>query len=183
MDILQDTKNRMQHALDHFKEELRGLRAGRANPGLLEPVMIEAYGAQMKLKEVATINTAEARQLVVNPFDASNAQAIARAIDKANLGVRAVVEGKTVRVMFPELTADRRKDLISQAHKKREDCKVTIRNVRRDANELVKKAKSGGTITEDDVKRLEKLIQEQTDKSCKDADDLSAAKEKEISTV
>lgn len=183
MDILQETKNRMQQALDHFKEELKGLRAGRASPSLLEPVMVEVYGSQLKLKEVATIMAAEARQLVINPFDATNVQHIARAIDKANLGVRAVVEAKTVRVMFPELTADRRKDLIAQAHKKREDCKIIIRNVRRDANELVKKAKSGGTITEDDVKRIEKQIQEQTDKSCKDADDLAAVKEKEISTI
>lgn len=183
MDILQDTKNKMQQTLDHFKEDLRGLRAGRASPSLLEPVMVEVYGSNMKLKEVATIQAAEARQLVVSPFDVSNLQHIARGIDKANLGVRAVVEGKAVRVMFPELTADRRKDLISQAHKKREDCKITIRNIRREANELVKKAKSGGTITEDDVKRLEKQIQEQTDKSCKDADDLSAVKEKEISTI
>lgn len=183
MDILQDTKNKMQHALEHFKEELRGLRAGRANPGLLEPVMVEVYGAQMKLKEVATITSPEARQLVINPFDATNVQHISRAIDKANLGVRAVVEGKTVRVMFPELTADRRKDLIGQAHKKREECKISVRNIRRDANELVKKSKSGGTITEDDVKRLEKQIQELTDKSCKDADDLCTTKEKEISTI
>jgi ribosome recycling factor len=183
MDILQDTKNRMQQALDHYKEELRGLRAGRANPALLEPVTVDVYGSEMKLKEVATITSPEPRQLVINPFDIQNVQHIARAIDKANLGVRAVVEGKTVRVMFPELTQDRRKDLIAQAHKKREDCKITIRNMRRDANELVKKAKSGSVITEDDVKRLEKQIQELTDKACKDADDLSATKEKEISTI
>ena len=112
MDIHQDTKKRMQQALDHFKEDLKGLRAGRANPSLLEPVVIEVYGSEMKLKEVATITSPEARQLVVNPFDVQNVQHIARAIDKANLGVRAVVEGKTVRVMFPELTADRRKDII-----------------------------------------------------------------------
>lgn len=183
MDILQDTKTRMQQTLDHFKEELKGIRAGRANPSLLEPVMVEVYGSQMRLKEVATITSPEPRQLLINPFDIANIQHIARSIDKANLGVRAVVEGKTIRVMFPELTADRRKELIAQSHKKREDCKITIRNLRRDANELVKKAKSGGTITEDDVKRLEKQIQDLTDKSCKDADDLSTAKEKEISTI
>ena len=183
MDILQDTKKRMDAALDHFKEELRGLRAGRANPGLIEPVMVEAYGAEMRLKELATITAAEARQLVINPFDPQNTQDIARAIDKANLGVRASVEGKTVRVTFPELTADRRKEIISQAHKKREECKVTIRNARRDSNEMVKKAKADGTITEDDVKRMEKQIQDLTDKACKDADDLTATKEKEISTI
>lgn len=183
MDILQETKNRMNAVLDHLKEELRGLRAGRANPALVESVTVEAYGSQMKLKEVATITSPEARQLVINPFDGSNAPHIAKAIDKANLGVRAVQEGKTVRVMFPELTADRRKEIIGQAHKKREDAKVSVRNVRRDSNELVKKQKSAGTITEDDVKRLEKQIQDLTDKACKDADDMAAAKEKEISTI
>jgi ribosome recycling factor len=183
MDIIEATKNQMQAALDHLKEELRGLRAGRANPALLEPVTVEAYGAQMKLKEVATITSPEPRQLIINPFDAANAGLIAKAIDKANLGVRASVEGKTVRVTFPELTAERRKEIINQAYKKREECKVSVRNVRRDANELVKKQKQGGTITEDDVKRLEKQIQDLTDKFCKDADDSCAAKEKEISTI
>lgn len=180
MDILQDTKNRMNQALEHLKEELRGLRAGRANPALLEPVMVDAYGSQMKLKEVATITSPEPRQLVVNPFDAQNASHIAKAIDKANLGLRAVLEGKTVRVTFPELTADRRKELINQAHRKREECKVSVRNVRREGNENVKKDKS---LTEDEGKRLEKQIQEYTDKCCKDADDLCAVKEKEISTI
>lgn len=173
----------MTTVLEHLKEELKGLRAGRANPSLIEPVMVEVYGAQMRLKEVATITSPEPRQLVVNPFDVSNTPHIAKSIDKANLGVRAVVEGKTIRVMFPELTAERRKDLIAQAHKKKEESKVSIRNIRRDANEAAKKLKANGDITEDDLKRLEKQIQELTDKSCKDADDLSVAKEKEISTI
>lgn len=181
--IFHDAKNRMQAQLDHLKEELRGLRAGRASPALLEPVMVEVYGAQMRIKEVGTITAPEPRQLVINPFDATNVQHIARAIDKANLGVRAVVEGKTVRVTFPELTQERRKDLINQAHEKREKCKIAIRNVRRDQNEAAKKQKSSGDITEDDQKRLEKQIQELTDKSCKEADDLVSAKEKEISTI
>lgn len=183
MDILQNTKKHMTTVLEHLKEELKGLRAGRANPSLIEPVMVEVYGAQMRLKEVATITSPEPRQLVVNPFDVSNTPHIAKSIDKANLGVRAVVEGKTIRVMFPELTAERRKDLIAQAHKKKEESKVSIRNIRRDANEAAKKLKANGDITEDDLKRLEKQIQELTDKSCKDADDLSVAKEKEISTI
>lgn len=183
MDIVQETKNRMTAVLDHLKEELRGLRAGRANPALIESVMVEAYGAQMKLREIANITTPEPRQLVINPFDGANAPHIAKAIDKANLGVRAAQEGKSVRVTFPELTADRRKELIGQAHKKREEAKVSIRNVRRDSNEAVKKQKASSTITEDDVNRLEKVIQDLTDKSCKDADDMASAKEKEISTI
>lgn len=181
--ILQETKNRMQAQLDHLKEELRGIRAGRATTALLEPVLVEVYGSEMRLKEVATITTPEPRQLVVTPFDTANVQHVAKGIDKANLGVRAVVEGKTIRVMFPELTQDRRRELIAQCHEKREKCKVAIRNVRRDQNEVAKKKKGLSEITEDDLKRLEKQIQELTDKSCKDVDDLVAAKEREISTI
>ena len=182
-DILDDAKKRMDAQLDHFKEELRGLRAGRATPALIEPVTVEVYGSQMRIKELATITSPEPRQLVINPFDVSNAQHIARAIDKANLGVQAILEGKTIRVMFPELTQDRRKDLVGQCHDKREKCKIGIRSVRRDQNEAAKKKKADSEITEDDLKRLEKQIQELTDKACKDTDDLSLAKEKEISTV
>lgn len=181
--IFQETKQRMQAQLEHLHEELRSIRAGRATSALLEPVIVEVYGSEMRLKEVASITTPEPRQLVVTPFDTANVQHVAKSIDKANLGVRAIVEGKSVRVMFPELTQDRRKQLIGQAHEKREKCKVAIRNVRRDQNETAKKKKGSGEITEDDQKRLEKQIQELTDKSCKDVDDMVAAKEKEISTI
>lgn len=181
--IIEETKKGMTITLDHLKQELKGLRAGRASPAFLEPITVEVYGSQMKLKDVASISVPEPRQLLITPFDAQNAQHIAKSIDKANLGVSTSVDGKAVRVTFPELDANRRKDLINQAHKKREDCKVSIRNVRRDFNEAVKKQKSASIITEDDMKRLEKEIQTLTDKSCKDADDITAAKEKEISTV
>ena len=182
-DVLQQTKTRMQAAIDHLKQELKGIRAGRASPALLEGILVEAYGAQMKIKELGTITAPEPRQLHIIPFDGQNAKAIASGIDKANLGVRAVLEGKAVRVMFPELNEERRKELIGQCHKKREDCKVAVRGIRRDQNEIVKKQKSSSQITEDDLKRFEKHIQELTDKFCKEADDASLAKEKEISTI
>ncbi len=181
--IIEDTKKHMQAVLEHLKLELKGIRAGRASPAFVEPVTLEVYGAQMKLKDVATITVPESRQLLITPFDTQNTQLIAKAIDKANLGVLAVVEGKAVRVTFPELDQNRRKDLINQCNKKREEAKISIRNVRRDQNEVVKKQKSASVITEDDVKRLEKDIQNLTDKSCKEADDITAAKEKEISTI
>ena len=182
-DIIADTKTKMNAALDHFKQELRNLRAGRASPSLIEPISIEVYGAQMKIKDVATIATPEPRQLLITPFDAQNAQQIASAIQKSNLGLNPILEGKAVRVIFPELDANRRKDLINQCHKKKEDCKIAIRNIRRDQNEALKKQKSSGTLPEDDIKRLEKQIQEITDKFCLEADNASGAKEKEISTV
>lgn len=182
-DIIQDTKSRMHAALEHLKEEYKGLRAGRASPSLLEPITVEVYGSQMKIKELATITVPEPRQVVITPFDGTNAGPISKAIEKSNLGLRASVEGKAVRVVFPELTQERRKDLIIQCHKKREECKVSIRNVRQDQNKLLKEHKSDGTIPEDDYKRLEKQIQELTDENCKHADDLCTTKEKEVSTV
>lgn len=182
-DIMQQAKTAMLACLEHFKQELKGIRAGRASPAFIEPVMVEAYGSQRKLKELANIAVPEPRQLLVTPFDPSNTQACSKAIDKANLGVSTIVDGKTIRVIFPELDQNRRKSLIEQCHKKREECKVSIRNIRREQNEAIKKHKSSSTITEDDAKRLEKQIQELTDKSCKDADDVCNAKEKEISVI
>ncbi|MBS0654275.1 MAG: ribosome recycling factor [Verrucomicrobia bacterium] len=179
-EIIEETKSRMHANLEHLKEEYRGIRAGRASPAILETVVVEAYGSQMKLKELATITSPEPKQLVITPFDTANVGLIFKGIEKANLGVRASVEGKTVRVVFPDLTQERRKDLVTQCHKKREECKISIRNVRRDQNEHLKKQKD---IPEDDQKRLEKQIQDLTDKACKDADDLCAAKEKEITTI
>ncbi len=181
--VIQHVKAGMTAAIDHLKNELRAIRAGRASPALIESVHVEVYGSQMKIKELATITQPESRQLVVMPFDITNAGHIARAIDKANLGVRAVLEGKTIRVLFPELDQNRRKELVNQTHKKREESKVHVRNVRRDGNELVKKLKAASEITEDDVKKLEKQIQELTDKYCKEADDVTLAKEKEIMTI
>jgi len=182
-DIIADTKTKMNAAHEHLKQELKSLRAGRASPALIEPLSIEVYGSQMKIKDVATIAQPEPRQLLITPFDGQNAQPIVNAIQKSNLGLSPRLEGKAVRVIFPELDANRRKDLINQCHKKKEECKISIRNIRRDQNELLKKLKSAGTLPEDDVKRLEKQIQELTDKSCLEADAASTAKEKEIATV
>ena len=180
-DILQQAKQNMLQAIEHFKAELKGLRAGRASTTLLEGVPVDVYGSQMRLKEIASFTTPEPRQITIMPFDASNCKSIEQAIGKANLGVRAVLEGKSVRVFFPELDGNRRKELVNQIHKELETCKIVIRNVRRDHNELLKKAKN--EIPEDDAKRIEKQIQEATDKACKDADDVAHSKEKEIMTV
>ena len=182
-DILQNAKSRMTGVMDHLKQELKGIRAGRASPSIVEPVSVDVYGTLMRLRDLASISVPESRQLLITPFDGSNTQACAKAIDKANLGVTAVVEGKVIRVMFPELDAKRRADLIAQSHKKREDAKIAIRNVRRDINELLKKQKSDGTLPEDEFKRLEKHVQELTDNSCKEIDTEIHRKEQEISTI
>jgi ribosome recycling factor len=182
-DIVEETKLRMHQALERFKQDLRSLRTSRASSALIEGITVEVYGSQMRLKELGNITSPEARQLMVHPYDGANAQHIAKAIDKANLGLRTVMEGKDVRVFFPELDQNRRKELINQCHKKLEECKVAIRGIRRDQNEAVKKKKTASLVTEDDAKRCEKQIQDFTDKSCEEADKLSSTKEKEIATV
>lgn len=179
MDIIAETKKKMNAALDHLKHEFKNIRAGRASPALIESLMIDVYGAAMPIKQLATITAPEPRQLLVSPFDGSNAPSISKGIEKANLGLTVILEGKAMRVVFPDLDANRRKELINQCNKRKEECKIALRNVRRDMNEELKKQK----LPEDDVKRLEKQIQELTDKSCKEAEDLTHVKEKEISTV
>lgn len=182
-ELMKNAKGGMDAAIGHLKEELRGLRAGRANSAIVEGVLVEAYGSQMRIKELATITTPEPRQLLITPFDVNNAGPIAKGLEKANLGVRSSLEGKLVRIFFPELDQSRREELVDQVHKKREECKISIRSVRRDANEKLKTMKTEGLLPEDDVKRLEKQIQELTDHHCKDADELASTKEKEVMTV
>ena len=183
LDCLQITKTHMKGAIEHFQHELKGIRAGRASPLLIEGIPVEAYGSTMKIKELGTITSPEPRQLLITPFDSTVAGSISKAIEKANLGIRTSVEGKVVRVSFPELDTNRRKELVNQVHKKKEDGKISIRNCRRDANEIIKKIKADSTMPEDDIKRLEKQIQEMTDKFCKEVEDLTLAKEKEVMEV
>ncbi len=182
-EIVDQTKKGMIGSIEHLQEELRSLRAGRANSAIVEGVSVEVYGSQMRVKELATITMPETRQLLLTPFDVNNAGSIAKAIEKGNLGVRVALEGKMVRIFFPELDQNRRKELADQVHKKKEECKVSVRSVRRESNEKLKKLKADGHIPEDDLKRLEKQVQELTDHYCKEADELATVKEKEIMTV
>ncbi len=180
MDVLEQAKKKMNAAIEHLKTELKGLRTGRASPALVENVTVEAYGARMRIQEMATITTPEPRLLLIVPFDPSNAGAIAKAIEAANLNVRAVAEGNLVRIKVPEMDANMRQEMAKQAKRKCEEAKISIRNVRREANDMVKKQRSDGIVNEDVEKKLEKNVQEQTDKFCKLADELAAEKEKEI---
>lgn len=183
MSVTDQTKNKMLAALEHLKNELKTIRTGRANPGMIDGVFVEVYGAPMRIKDIASITTPEARQLLITPFDGKNASAIGKAIEKANLGFMPIVDGNAVRLKIPQMDDSVRKEMTKLCHKRREETKVSLRNIRRDANELVRKQKSGGEITEDLEKKFEKQIQELTDKYCKECDDLSDKKEKEISTI
>lgn len=182
-DVLDQTKKKMNGALEHLKTDLKGLRTGRANPSVLDPVSVEVYGTHMRLKDMATVTVVEARQLLITPFDGSNVHSIAKAIEAANLNLKPIVDGNSVRIKIPEMDQKMRQEMCKSAKKKCEDAKIVIRNIRRDANDLIKKQKNDGDIPEDLMKKLEKSIQELTDKSCKMADDLTTEKEKEIMTV
>ncbi|MFZ0564832.1 MAG: ribosome recycling factor [Chlamydiales bacterium] len=180
MDVLDETKKKMNEAVEHLKHEFKRLRTGQANPEILDGVQVKAYGTQMRLLDVASISAPEPRQLLVTPFDASNTNAIAKGIEAANLNLQPMVDGNVVRIKIPEMDASIRQDLVKQARRKSEEAKVSIRNARRDGNERIKKQKSEGEIPEDLLKKHEKRIQEFTDNYCKTVDEITEKKEKEI---
>jgi ribosome recycling factor len=183
MSILDQTKAKMIAAIEHFKNDLKNIRTGRANPGMVEHVMVEVYGSLMRLKDIASITLPEPRQLLITPFDPQNTSVVGKAIEKANIGFMPIVDSNAVRIKIPPMTEELRKKMAKICHEEREKTKVSIRNIRRDSNEFVRKQKADGEIAEDIMKKLEKNIQELTDKFCKEVDDLSEKKEKEISTI
>ncbi len=180
---MDECKENMVKALDHYKAELKGMRTSRPSSSMLDNVPLEIYGAPMRMRDVATVSVADGNQLVVTPFDPSTANSIAKGIGKANLNLQPAVDGNVVRVPIPPMSEERRKEIAKDAREKGEMTKVTIRDVRRKANDLKKKQKSDGDITEDDLKRDEKIIQELTDKFCKQVDELFVEKEKDILAV
>lgn len=183
MNIIDDSKKNMNSALEHYKNELKNLRTGRANPGLLDGVMVDVYGASMRLRDLANVTAPEPRQLLITPFDPQTAGPISKGIEKANLGVQPMIDGNVVRINIPPMDEAMRKEIVKVAKKKTEDAKVAVREVRRKANDTVRKQKSENEITEDVVKKLEKQIQDLTDDHCKQVDSLFSEKEKEIMTV
>lgn len=183
MSVVKQTKTKMELALEHLKDRLRAIRTGRANTGMVESVMVEVYGSQMRLKDMASITVPESRQILITPFDVNNKGVIGKAIEKANLGFMPIVDGNVVRIRIPQMDAKMRDEMKKLCHKEGEDAKIVIRNARRDGNEAVRKQKKDNVIAEDEMKRSEKEIQDLTDKYCRDADHLVVAKEKEISTI
>lgn len=181
--IESQVKTAMQASLEHLKAELKTLRTGRANASILDKIHVEIYGSMMPLKAVANINVPEARQIVVTPFDHTNTNAIAKAIEAANLGVNPMVDGKVIRINVPPMDEAIRKQIAKQCKEHGEKTKVSLREVRRKFNDLVRKQKADGLIPEDQMKKSEKIIQELTDKFCKDVDTTCSEKEKEILTI
>ncbi len=183
MSVEKETKKKMEDALEALRVEYRNLRTGRPNPAMLDAVLVEVYGSEMKIRDLATVSIQEPRQLVITPYDATTAGPIAKGIEKANLNLQAILEGNMVRVPVPALTEEMRKEISKQAKKRAEDAKIQIRDIRRRSNDLVKKMKTDGDITEDVMKRDEKKVQELTDQYCKDVDTLFKEKEADILSV
>lgn len=175
-----DIERRMQGAVESLKGDLGGLRTGRANTSLLDPVVVEVYGAMMPLNQVATVNAPEPRMLAVQVWDKANVAAVEKGITKANLGLNPMTDGQTVRLPMPDLTEERRKELAKLAGEYSEKAKIAIRNVRRDGMEALKDDEKSKDISEDEHKRLGEEVQKLTDKYVAECDEAAAKKEQEI---
>ena len=175
-----DIERRMHGAVDSLKHDLGGLRTGRANTALLDPITVEVYGSNMPLNQVATVSAPEPRLLSVQVWDKSNVTPVEKAIRNAGLGINPIVDGNNIRLPIPDMTEERRKELAKLAHSYAEKAKIAARNVRRDGNDDLKADEKKKEISEDDRKRLEAEVQKMTDATIADIDSALASKEKEI---
>ena len=174
---------KMDRTLDYLGEEFDAVRAGRANPRVLDRITVEYYGSETALNGVATISSPDARTLVIQPWDGKLLKDIQKAIQTSDLGINPQNDGRVIRLVFPQLTEERRKDLIKQVKKYAEEAKVALRNIRRDGMDYVKKLKKNSEITEDDQKKGEKDLQDLLDQYIKKVDSALAAKEKDLMAI
>ncbi len=182
-DILESTKERMHKTIAVLKTELGGLRAGRANAQLLDRILVDYYGTPTPIPQLGNVSTPEPRMLLISLWDNKAIPMVEKAIQKSDLGINPSNDGKVIRLIFPELNEERRKDLVKVVKKKGEESKVAIRAIRRDANEQIKKEEKDKLITEDDRKTLDDKVQKLTDDLTKEIETFLAAKEKEILAV
>ena len=182
-EILLDTEASMEKGFEYMQHEFAAVRTGKASPALVENIDVEAYGAQMKLKQLAVITTPEPRLLVIQPFDGSTTKDIEKAIKESKLGINPIVDGKIIRLPIPALSEERRKDLVKGIKQLAEEARVRVRSSRRDGIDTLKKAQKDGKITEDDLTDFEKEIQKLTDGFAKKIDEAIALKEADILKV
>jgi len=181
--LVKDCIAKMQKNLEHTLQEFAGINTGKASPAMVEGIMVEAYGSNMRLKECAAIHTPDPRMINVQPWDKSLLKPIEKAIQMANIGINPIIDGPCVRLPLPEMSKERRQELTKVAHRLAEEGRVAIRNTRRDGVDLVKKALKDGKITEDESKKIEKDVQAVTDRLMKDIGDNVAKKEQELLKV
>ncbi len=182
-DIRAQLKTRMDKAVEDFRKEMAAIRTGRASVHMLDSVTVEYYGSQMPLNQIATVHAPEPQMITVQPFDPSSLAEIEKAIRTADLGLNPMNDGKLIRVPVPVLTEERRRDLVKHLHKVLEDHRTAVRNIRRDGNDVIKKAMKDKKITEDEEKRGLDEIQKLTDGEIKKMEDMSKAKEKEVMEI
>ena len=176
-------ENKMEKTISALVNEFASIRAGRANPAVLDKLRVDYYGSPTPINQVAAVSVTEARNIVIQPWDISTLKAIEKAIITSDIGINPQNDGKMIRLAFPPLTEERRKELVKNIHKYGEDAKIAIRQIRRDAIEEYKDLKKKSVITEDDLKDSEKDMQDLTDKFCKEIDQLMEKKQKEIMEV
>jgi ribosome recycling factor len=181
--LLREMNARMDKTVHVFHDELASIRTGKASPALVENIMADYYGTPTRLREMAKIATPEPRMIVIQPWDPSVVPSIVKAINQSSLGITPINDGKLVRLPIPELDEERRQDLVKTVRKMAEDARVAVRNIRREQNDELKQLQKDGRITEDDLHREEKSVQEATDGHIKKIDELLAHKEKEIMEV
>ena len=182
-ELYQEYDVKMQKTIEVVVSDFAGVRAGRANAAVLDKITVEYYGTETPIQQVASISTPDARTLVIQPWDGTLLKAVEKALLASELGINPQNDGKVIRLIFPQLTEERRKELTKQVKKYGEGGKVAIRNIRRDAMEKFKAMKKKSELTEDDLKELEEAMQKLTDKRCKETDDLTAKKEAELMAV
>jgi ribosome recycling factor len=182
-EILSDTEKKMKGAIEAMIHDFASYRTGRATPAVLERVHLEYYGVETPISQVANISVPEPRQLLISPYDRSMVPAIEKAIMKSDLGINPINDGTGIRLNFPQMTEDRRKDLVKQVHARTETARISIRNIRRDAIEHIKALEKKKEITEDDVKGQESKVQKLTDQFVAQADDAGKKKEAELMSI
>lgn len=180
---IKNCKAKMQKTIDSLDREFKSVKAGRANPNILDRVTFDCYGAQTPVNQMASISVAEARILVVQPYDMSTLNAIEKAIQKADIGINPTNDGKVIRLVFPQLTEEKRKELCKDIKKMGEEAKVAVRSSRRDTMDKLKAMKKNSEITEDELKTAEKDVQKITDNFCSEIDDMVSNKEKEVMSI
>jgi ribosome recycling factor len=182
-EIVADCELRMNKSVETLRQELAHIRTGKASVGLVEPIRVDAYGSEMPLSQVASVSTPDAKSIVIQPWDKSVLGAIDKAIQKSDLGLHPMNDGTLIRLVLPPLTEERRKDLVKLVKKYVEEAKVAVRNIRRDANEHIKRLEKSHEVSEDESRKAQDGIQTTTDKHIKDMDHLFELKEKEILEV
>lgn len=181
--IFKKTEESMQRAINALANDYASIRAGRANPAVLDRVVVDYYDTPTPINQLAAVSVAEARVLVIQPWDASVLKSIEKAIQTSDIGINPQNDGKLLRIVFPPITEDRRREIVKDISRMSEDAKVSIRNIRRDAIDKLKKMKKDSEITEDDQKQAEKRVQDMTDKCCSEIEVLSEKKQKEIMEI